>query len=175
MKTILVAGFLALAGLAALRPAFQPDATAAGALTLPGWPTEFEGAPLMRTPLLPAEERFAADFPGATAAFVDGSRRLVLRRITQATRRIHPIESCLRAGGFAVKPAPALRHPQSGLWGVVRAEKDGRMYRAREHIVSADGSRVWTDASAWFWDAVLHPERGPWLAVTVIEAAASET
>ncbi len=169
MKTLLVASLLVLAGLAALRPAFQPVAAASRASTPAAWPAEFEGATLSGTSLLPVEETFAAGFPGATAAFTDGRRRIVMRRITQATRKVHPIESCLRAGGFFVKPAPALRHPQTGLWGMVRATKDGRAYRVREHIVSADGARVWTDVSAWYWHALIHPQAGPWLATTVIE------
>jgi len=173
MRTTLLAALLTLAGLAALRPAFQPIATAAGVSAPVAWPTEFEGAPLTGAPLLPVEETFAAGFPGATAAFTDGRRRIVMRRITQATRKVHPIETCLRAGGFSVKPTPAQRHPQTGLWGMVRAEKDGRAYRVREHIVSADGAHGWTDVSAWYWDALLHPARGPWLAVTVIEADAA--
>lgn len=173
MRTTLLAALLTLAGLAALRPVFRPVATATGASPPVAWPVEFEGAPLRGAPLLPVEETFAAGFPGTTAAFTDGERRIVLRRITQATRKVHPIETCLRAGGFSVKPAPALRHPQTGLWGMVRAEKEGRAYRVREHIVSADGARVWTDVSAWYWSALTHPGDGPWLAVTVIEVDAA--
>jgi hypothetical protein len=169
MNTTLLASILVLTALAALRPALRPVESRVPAAVFAAWPEEFEGTPLVAEPLLPIEARFAAGFPGATAAFGDGQRRIVMRRIAQATRKVHPIETCLRAGGFAVKPAPARRHPQTGLWGAVLATKDNRTLIVREHIVSRDGAHVWTDASAWYWDALLHPERGPWLAITVIE------
>lgn len=113
----------------------------------------------------------AAGFPGAVAAFDDSVRRIVVRQITQATRQVHPVATCLRAGGFAVTPRPAFRHPETGLWGVVAAEKDGQTYRVREHIVAVHGDATWTDVSSWFWSALAHPQQGPWLAVTVIEPA----
>lgn len=160
--------FLVLAVCAAVRPALHTPATRATCEE--AWPAVFEGAVLTRTDLLPVEARFASDFPGAVAAFEADGARVMMRRITQPTRKLHPIEACLRGAGYEVKPRPALRHPETGLWGVVHATKEGRAFRVREHIVSADGAHTWTDVSAWFWDALLHRERGPWLAITVIEA-----
>lgn len=171
MKVQLLTATLVLAALAALRPSFAPRAAIMRdpAVETIAWPTEFEGGALVASDLLPVEQRFAAGFPGSTAAFEAGGARVVMRRITQATRQVHPITACLKAGGFSTRPAPALRHPLSGLWGVVDAEKDGRRFRVRERICSADGTTTWTDVSAWYWDALLHPERGPWTVIVVIE------
>ncbi|MBE2213683.1 MAG: hypothetical protein IAE82_07420 [Opitutaceae bacterium] len=164
-----IAAIIVLAALAALRPAFAPRETHGTPVASASWPSAWEGTPLVAAPLLPVEAQFFAEFPGATAAFEDDTRRVVMRRVTQATRKLHPVAMCLRAGGFSVRPAPAWRHPHSGLWGVTRAAKDGRGLRVREQIASADGTRVWTDVSAWYWDALIRPQTGPWLAVTVIE------
>lgn len=171
MNAYLLAAALALAVLAALRPALAPRGSRTEAPTSTiTWPTELEGIELVPSELLPVERRLAAGFPGSIAAFDADGARVVARQITQATRQMHPIASCLDAGGFDTRPAPALRHVQSGLWGVVLAEKDGRRYVARERICSADGAHTWTDVSAWYWDALLHPERGPWTALVVIES-----
>lgn len=170
MNTLGLAAVFALAALAALRPALAPRARAVE----PGsraavWHAVFEGTPLTFTPLLPMEARLAEGFPGAIASFDAEGTRIVMRRITQATRQLHPAETCLRAAGFSVRPLPARRHPETGLWGVVRAEKAGQVYLVREKIRSADGAHTWTDVSAWYWNALLYPERGPWIATTVIE------
>ncbi|WP_442888896.1 archaeosortase/exosortase family protein [Congregicoccus parvus] len=160
----------AVGGLAAVRPLADGHVSEVSlhAPTVVDWPSEFEGSLIERVRLHPLEERFGADFPGAFAAFTDGRRRIVFRRIDQATRKVHPAEGCLRAAGFAVRPAPARRDAESGLWAVVEAERGGHALRVREQIRSVDGSR-WTDVSSWYWSALLRPDGGPWTAVTVIE------
>ena len=170
MNARLLAAALVFAALAALRPGFTSRGIATPSpVTSMAWPAEFEGVALVPSELLPVERRLAAGFPGEVAAFEAHGARVVVRRIAQATRQVHPIAGCLKAGGFTVHPAPAWRHPQSGLWGVVHAEKNGRLFRVRERICSADGAHAWTDVSAWYWDAWLHPVRGPWTATVVIE------
>lgn len=175
-RACLVALLAALAAVAAMRPLYHaPESTAArDAAALEPWPDEFEGVPLRPAPLHPVEARFGEAFPGTFAAFTDGRRRIVFRRIMQPTRKVHPAGDCLRAAGYAVRPAPAQRHPETGLWGVVRATKDGRVYQVREHIVDASGARAWTDVSAWYWSALVRPGDGPWLAITVIEPASPQ-
>lgn len=162
---------LAVLAAATLRPvlAARDAPSPAAPAGSPSWPDTFEGAALRPAALLPVEARLARDFPGATAAFEDGSRRIIMRWVRQPTRRIHPIATCLRAGGFSITPRPAFRHADSGLWGVVAARKDGRTFRIREHIVTGDGTALWTDVSSWYWSALLHGGSGPWLAITVIE------
>lgn len=108
----------------------------------------------------------ARDFPGAMAAFTDGERRLVVRVITRATRKVHPIADCLRAAGFVVRPVAARRDADGNLWAAIEAERNGETAFVRERFSDADGGS-WTDASTWFWAAWLHPDAGPWRAVTV--------
>lgn len=174
MNRIFALSILALATAAAIRPAWTAGAPAANNAREAAvvWPAFLEGAPLVPTPLLPLEARLAADFPGNIAAFEADGSRVVMRRIAQPTRQLHPVETCLRAGGYRVTPRPAFRHPESGLWGVVQAAKSGQSFRVRETVRSADGRTTWTDVSAWYWDALLHPDRGPWLAITAIEPPA---
>jgi hypothetical protein len=37
--------------------------------------------------------------------------------------------------------------------------------------VNAAQNLVCTDASAWFWEAVMHSDEGPWMAITIMERA----
>ncbi|WP_353567284.1 archaeosortase/exosortase family protein [Haloferula sargassicola] len=134
------------------------------------WPAVWEGVPLVRLPLSKVEERFAAAFPGSIARFRCGDAELILRRTDRATRRMHPAADCLRAEGFTTHSEPAHRDADGRLWGTTRAGRDGRSWTVRERYVSA-GGKACTDASAWFWNATLHPEAGPWTAVTMIRPA----
>ncbi len=143
----------------------DPPPTPAGSVA---WPTHFEGAPLEPAPLHPLEERLARGFPGRIAAFTDGERRIVVRLLERASRKVHPVAGCLRALGFDVALRPAIRQRESGLWSVVAARRGAETLRARERLEGPDG-RVWTDVSAWYWAALLDPAGGPWWSVTVLE------
>jgi hypothetical protein len=112
------------------------------------------------------EAEFARAFPGAMAAFTDGERRIVFRHMTQSTRKVHPIADCLRAAGFTVETMPAWRDGEGSLWASMLASRNDEVLLVRERFSDAHGNS-WTDASAWFWSAFLHPENGPWLATTV--------
>src|SRR3954471_9584540 len=94
---------LAAALLASLTPllarSVRPN-SALEAVTSPPWPAEFQGRLLTRVPLADAERRFLGDFPGAVARFTDGQRDLLLRWVTQPTRRLHAADDCYRAWGF---------------------------------------------------------------------------
>jgi exosortase/archaeosortase family protein len=164
----------ALVLLAALRPlAREAEIAQTPSSVAEMWPAEFEGRPIEPVALHAADARFAAGFPGAIAAFTDGTRRIVLRRVEQPTRKLHPAADCLRAAGFSVVPKPARRIPGSGLWAVVGARRDGDALSVREQIHDTQG-RLWTDVSAWYWSALWHPESGPWVAATVFEEAAAD-
>lgn len=174
MKTRTIAVLGALLAAAVVRPALAPGPPATQSRACDearSWPTIFEGMPLVRSSLLPAEAQLASQFPGYVAAFEAGASRVIMRRVEQPTRKLHGVETCLRAGGYGVRPRPAWRHPTSGLWGVVHAAKGGRTFRVREQITTADGARTWTDVSGWYWGALRQADRGPWLAITVIEPA----
>ena len=137
---------------------------AASAVTV-DWPDEFEGRPLEQMPLSATEEAFAPSFPGAIGVFKSGDdRQVILRRVERATRRLHDSATCLKAAGFSIEG----RFLNDG-WLCYQARKGGQVFDVREQIVA--GERSWTDVSDWFWHATFHKNSGPWLAVTVLEAA----
>jgi hypothetical protein len=142
------------------------DAAAAAPIT---WPTHFEGRPLKELPLTARDRRFADDFPGRIGRFSDGSREIILRFTTRATRRLHPASDCLQGIGFAVEPLPARRAPDGTAWGCFAARKQADVLTVCEQIRDATG-RAWLDASSWYWPALAGQSQGPWWSTTIVEA-----
>ena len=62
----------------------------------------------------------------------------------------------------------SVRCGDGGTWSKFRAYRDGMEYTVHERIVSERDGSTWTDAPAWFWDALRHPLNGPWRAETLI-------
>jgi hypothetical protein len=117
-------------------------------------------------PLADSERRFLAGFPGDVARFTDGERDLILRWVTQPTRRLHPADDCYRAWGYDVSP-PTIRADRDGVrWRCFAARKNGRGRRVCEQVRDAEGAH-WTDVSSWYWAATLDRTTGPWLVTTV--------
>jgi hypothetical protein len=136
------------------------------------WPTEFEGRPLEPLPLSEMESSFAASFPGAIAHFQCGDEQVILRHVERGTRKLHSSATCLKAAGFQIADqANASRHGSA--WLAYRATRGHGTLQVREQIRSLhDNDATWTDVSQWFWHATIHPDRGPWLAVTVLRNGA---
>lgn len=133
------------------------------------WPTEFEGQTLTPLPLSEMESTFAASFPGAIAHFQIGRDQLILRHIDRATRKLHSSATCLRAAGFHLDSRRIETHGGSA-WVAYNARRDGTVLRVREQVRSVHApDQNWTDVSQWFWQATLHPDQGPWIAVTVLQ------
>ena len=133
------------------------------------WPTHFRGRPLTRLALTPLDARFAQRFPGAIARLTDGAQALIVRRVTQPTRMLHPAEDCFRAAGFSLA-APRTQVDATGVqWRCFAATRDAARARVCERIVAGtvDGGQAWTDVSAWYWSAQMNG-RGPWWVITVI-------
>lgn len=133
------------------------------------WPVTFDDAPLEPLRSSATERAFAADFPGAIARFRAGSGEVVLRHVVEATRRLHPAADCLRATGHAVVATGPIVDERGRLWSTAVASKDGRRWRVRERIVDDRSGQVFTDASSWWWAALLERSTGPWWAWTVLE------
>jgi hypothetical protein len=120
--------------------------------------------------MLPLEDRFAGEFPGAMARFTDGRREILFRRVEAPTRKLHPSAECLGAAGHAVKPLPARTDTDGHAWSRSEAEKDGETLEVWESICEdrQDGKGAcWPDIPSWYWQALLGKSRGPWTAVTV--------
>jgi hypothetical protein len=159
--------FLLVNLLAALWPLLgEGPGTPPGMLPEPEWPSHFQGQPLTRLPLSRAEARFGAGFPGQIARFTDGSRELMLRRVVQPTRRLHPAADCYRGLGYRVGESRIVRNGEDRRWRCFTARRPGAEREVCERIYGPDG-RSWTDASSWYWDATLGHSEGPWWAITV--------
>ena len=143
-------------------PARNPHAAAE-------WPRQWDGKPLRPLALSAVEKRFAERFPGRIARFGNGSKTLVLRDVEEPTRMLHPAADCYRGLGYRVDTAVLEHDGEQRLWRCFIADRDGQGQRVCEQILDADG-QVFTDASAWYWTALLGQSRGPWRAVTRAEA-----
>ena len=154
--------------LAAASPllAGKPDSTPPG--LPPGWPVEMEGRVLAPLALDAAEREFARAFPGHMAKFTDGTRVVIFRSVHEATRRLHPLETCLRAQGYRIRPAPLHTDAQGRHWGCSLATRASARMRVRTCITDGHGGS-WPDVSSWFWSATLGKTQPPWMAVNVVE------
>lgn len=143
----------------------SPPASPAARDPDPEWPARFRGRELIRLPLSPAETRWLRDFPGAAARFTDGERELLIRRVEQPTRRLHPAADCFKGLGYRVGKSE-IREIEGDYWSCFTARRDGAAREVCERIHDERGG-AWTDASAWYWHALPRHGRGPWWAVTV--------
>lgn len=154
--------------LASIAPLFasQRDGAASASGTLPAWPHEFEGRPLTPVTLTADESRFLGDFPGAVARFSDGEHDILMRWVTQPTRRLHPAEDCYRGWGFEIAPSRIRADRDGGRWRCFAATRGGTTRQVCEQIRDAEGAHF-TDVSSWYWDATLRRTQAPWLVITV--------
>lgn len=137
-------------------------------VVFPGWPTHFEGRALTQLPLSERERRFGDDFPGRIARFTDGRREVIIRFVTDATRKLHPASDCFSGIGYSVRPLPLRVDDAGARWGSFTAERGGEKFRVYERIY-ADAGDSWEDVSAWYWAVAGGNNPGPWWAVTVAE------
>jgi exosortase/archaeosortase family protein len=124
--------------------------------------------PLHFLPPTEAETAFAKSFPGTLSSHRWGTDQVILRRVNQATRRLHPAGDCLRAAGFETTEAITVRLADGSRWARFSATRDGLRRTVHERITSSRDGSTWTDVSAWYWAALWHPLNGPWQAETVI-------
>ena len=164
--------YLIACAIAALMPfvsaRFESPATSVEVVTFRGWPSTFEGKTLTQLPLTEVEKKFATDFPGRIARFSDGEREIIIRWVTEATRKMHPASDCFQGLGYTVKPLAARRDENGSLWASFAATKNNTRLVVFERIQS-DSGETWTDVSAWYWSALRHNGSGSWWAMTVAE------
>lgn len=150
----------------------RPQPAPAG--NFPGWPTHFAGKPLRALALGPIEQRFAEDFPGRIGRFSDGERELVIRWVSQETRKLHPASDCFKGTGYSITPQPLAVDADGKRWGTFVARRRDERVAVRERIHDAAGNQ-WTDVSAWYWAATTGKSRGPWWAITIASTAPPES
>lgn len=124
--------------------------------------------PLQPMALTETESAFASSFPGTLASYRWGDSQVILRRVTESTRRLHPSPDCLRAAGFETTDAKTVGTGEGGQWSIFHATRGGERFTVHERITSERNGAVWTDVSAWYWSALMNPLNGPWQAETII-------
>lgn len=155
----------------ALVPFWQRPAHSSANAPFAEWPTTWDGQPMRPLSLSPVETRFAAQFPGRIGRFDAGRFTLVLRDVDEPTRMLHPAADCYRGIGYTVDGEHLEREDGGTMWRCSIASRGGRRVRLCERIGPIDGDGpAFTDASAWYWAALLGQSSGPWRAVTRVEA-----
>ena len=132
-----------------------------------GFSATFENQPLVELPLTEREKFFLEDFPGKVGRFSDGKREIVIRFVTEATRKLHPAGDCFRAIGYATKPLPLKVDDAGKRWSCFSAVRANEELKVCERIYD-NGGGEWTDVSAWYWTALTETS-GEWWAITVAE------
>ena len=160
--------FILACGLAFLAPfAFTKNALPVSVKSaFTGFPKKFEGRTLRDLGLSEREKFFLDDFPGQIGRFTDGNREIVIRRVTEATRKLHPASDCFEAVGYNVTPLPVKLDGNDKRWSCFSAERSGDKLRVCERLEDGQGGE-WTDVSSWYWAA--WGKSGEWWAYTVAE------
>ncbi|MEQ1642407.1 MAG: hypothetical protein ABL959_03050 [Pyrinomonadaceae bacterium] len=130
------------------------------------FPAEFEGRELRDLGLSESEQFFLLDFPGQIGRFSDGNREIIIRRVTEPTRKLHPASDCLEAVGYSTSPLPVRIDVNNKHWACFLATKQDDRVRVCERIYDENGNE-WTDVSAWYW--ANWGSTGEWWAITVAE------
>ena len=128
-----------------------------------------------RLRLTALEQRFAKQFPGQIARFADRQHTWIIRVIDKPTRMLHPAADCFRGLGYVVAPPRVRRDARGEQWRCFTATGKGKNLNVCERIFDSRDGR-WTDASSWYWSALLLGEKhpaGPWWAITKVEEVAS--
>ncbi|MBI3098972.1 MAG: hypothetical protein HYY93_12135 [Planctomycetes bacterium] len=124
----LTALHVAVCALAALAPALTPEPTSPRSRPgppFPGFPSSLKGRALVERPLTARERGVFADFPGRAGRFSDGEREVILRWVSERTRRLHPASECFAAIGYTIRPAPLRRDEQGWHWAALFGETQG--------------------------------------------------
>ena len=150
----------------AVASAARPPAAAAGNGAGFELPAQWQGQALRPLALSDVEQRFARHFPGTLARMTDGRQVLVLRAVHRPTRMLHPAADCYRGLGYGIAHQQLQLDGDRQLWRCFEAARAGQRLRVCERIVDARGSGF-TDASAWYWAALLGQSQGPWQAITI--------
>jgi len=133
-----------------------------------GFPKDLAGRQLQELTLTERELYFLEDFPGEVKRFTDGEREIIIRFVTEATRKLHPSTDCFSAIGYQISSLPLKLDPYNHRWSCFSAVKGTQNLQVCERIYTRQGDS-WTDVSSWYWSALsnLNPD-GYW-AITVAE------
>lgn len=123
---------------------------------------------LQQLELTEREKYFLEDFPGEVKRFTDGEREIIIRFVTEATRKLHPSADCFSAIGYQIKPLPLKIDEKNNRWACFSAKKDADNLKICERIYTESGDS-WTDVSSWYWSALSDVNTNGYWAITVAE------
>lgn len=132
------------------------------------FPNELEGRDLIQLDLTEREQFFLNDFPGEVRRFTDGNREIIVRFVTEATRKLHPSSDCFSAIGYQIKPLPLRIDENQQKWACFSANRNENNLKVCERIYTNDG-KSWTDVSSWYWSALSDNNPNGYWAITVAE------
>jgi hypothetical protein len=164
-----IAALLLAAAAAALAPFVTRSNSAAASAPFPGWPTHYEGRPLVELPLTSREVAFTQDFPGRVGRFSDGQREIIIRWLGTPTRKLHSAADCFRGSGYTISPIAARKGSGGSTMGCFRATLHGASMTVCEMIRDERGGS-WSDVSAWYWDGMLRSSPPPWWSFVVAQS-----
>ncbi len=98
--------------------------------------TEYQGQALTQIPLTLGEEKFYGNFPGSIAIYEGEGFKLIIRKVSRATRKLHPASHCLRAEGFLVGEKSVVESDE-GKWLEYFVERNGDKFRVRERVANS--------------------------------------
>lgn len=132
------------------------------------FPKYFENRQLQQLDLSEKEKFFLIEFPGEVKRFTDGRREIIIRFVTEATRKLHPATDCFLAIGFEIKTLPIKLDEKNNKWACFSAKKNKETLKVCERIYT-DSGESWTDVSAWYWSALSDLNATGYWAITVAE------
>jgi len=128
----------------------------------------YQGRSVEEVSLSPREESFAKNFPGQLKIYRVGNDTLIIRRITRASRMLHPSYHCLAAEGFAISDSRIKKDEQGRCFLSYQATRNQECFHVTERIRNLTHEQQWTEVSAWYWHALFNPGSGPWEAETLL-------
>lgn len=137
------------------------------------WPKSLNGIQLKEVSIPEKQSRFISKFPGEIKFFKHRNKLIMLRLIIKPTRKVHPASDCYKGAGYSIKWQPIEINNSGERWGNFLANKDGVSISVKERIVD-DKQNQWTDASSWYWAAVLGETKPPWWGITIEEGGPTD-
>lgn len=112
---------------------------------------------------------FLKDFPGTVKLFRNPDNSLlVVKFIKTATRKVHPASDCYKGAGYKIEWEPIEIKESGSAWSHFLAIKGQTRLSVKERIIDSQGNQ-WTDASSWYWSALLGETKAPWWGITLEE------
>ena len=131
------------------------------------WPEEILGEKIIETPLSDQDKIFLTDFPGKVARFRSTNKEYSLRYITRPSRKLHSSAVCLSSNAAEISYLPLWEDRQGRRWSQFKAKWKRKNLLVKEIIIDKNHKSS-SDASSWYWQAILNKSDGPWLSITQI-------